>query len=70
MIWGGRGVKGCYIIKREGNCGIRKPILNFTHFCKVGGFGGVRRGGGGVATVIRGGRHCQGMTYPKGDQIK
>ena len=61
--------QGCYIIKREGNCGIRNPILNFTHFWKVEGFGRVRRRGFG-RTCYQGGGHCQGMTYPKGDQIK
>ena len=57
--------QGCYIIKREGNCGIRKPILNFTHFCKVGGFGGVRRGGRG-RNWYQGGQTLSGYDISKG----
>ena len=59
-----------YGVHRCNNCELwhLKTPFEFYLFLKSRGGLGVR-GGDGVATVITVDGHCQGMTYPKGDQI-
>ena len=45
------------------------PFWILPIYEKYGGVWGVRGEGDGVAAVITVDGHCQGMTYPKGDQI-
>ena len=69
MIRGGRGVPGVLYNQGEAIVALENPLEILPVLEKQGGLGG-SEGGGGVATVNRGGIHCQGMSYPKGDQIE
>ena len=70
MIRHGGGVPGVLYNQVGGQLWHLKTHFEFYPFLKNRGGSGRVSGGSGVVTVIRGGRHYQGMTYTKGDKIQ